>query len=266
MKDIYSIVHIKATAKERVKTWLMGLSLAMLCAAIAVLVSHVSHTTATYIASVLAVPGVMGACIGVCSYIFRRSPQFTAGGFMYSDIRYNEHNVSVPAKLTPISSDERLNVYNMLKRYSVKAEWISKAYVLSCGDGIMLLTDGKHHYKVFTEHKADVYTEMYIIHYGLNTYYVLDKQFLEKYGYSVANLENIVKSVRVGVHGFTEPEVLITKEELPIALLIIGTVGFGINLALMGLGMGSVITAVVTAILMVGSCTVALLKDIKHTE
>ena len=266
MKDIYSLVHIKATAKERIKTWLMGLSLAMLCAAIAVLVSYVSHTTATYIAGVLTVPGVMGACVGVFSYMLRRSPQFTAGGFMYSDVRYNEHNVSVPAKLTPISSDERLNVYNMLKCYGVKSEWISKAYVLSCSDGIMLLTDSKHHYKVFTEHKADVYAEMYVIHYGLNNYYVLDKQFLEKYGYMTANLENIVKSVRVGAHGFTEPEAFVTKEELPIALLIVGAAGFGINLILMGLGLGSAVTGIVMAALMVGSCTVALLKDIKHTE
>ena len=267
MKDIYSLVHIKATAKERLKTWLVALSFAVLCIAIAVLVSSITHTTATYIASMLVVPGIMGACIGVCSYMFRMPLQFTAGGFIYSEIACEEHNVSVPAKLTPISSDERLNVYNMLKRYGVKAKQISKAYVLSCEDGIMLLTDNKYHYKVATEHKADVYAEMYIIHgYGLNNYYVLDGQFLEKYGYIAANLENITKSMRVGAHGFTEPEVLVTKEELHIALLLIGAIGFGINLILMGLGVGSVVTGAITGVMMISSSIVGLIKDIKHTE
>lgn len=265
MKDIYSLVHIKATAKERLKTWLVALSFATLCAAIAVLISTISHTTATYIASMLAVPGIMGACIGVCSYMFRMPSQFTAGGFMYSEISCEEHNVSVPVKLTPITSDERTNVYNMLKRYSIKAKQISKAYVLSCEDGIMLLTDEKYHYRVATAHKADVYAEMYIIRdYGLNNCYVLDGQFLEKYGYIAANIENITKRVRVGVHGFTEPEVLVTKEELPIALLLIGAVGFGINLVLMGLGMGSAVTGTITGIMMISSSVVGLIKDIKN--
>ena len=267
MKDIYSLVHIKTTAKERLKTWLVALSFATLCVAIAVLISTISHTTATYIASMLAVPGIMGACIGVCSYMLRMSSQFTAGGFIYSEISCEEHNVSVPAKLTPITSDELTNVYNMLKRYGIKARQISKAYVLSCEDGIMLLTDEKCHYRVATAHKADTYAEMYIIRdYGLDNYYVLDGQFLEKYGYIAANLENITKSMRVSAHGFTEPEVLITKEELPIALLIIGALGFGINLVLMGLGLGSIVAGAVTGALMIGSGTVSLIKDIKSAE
>ena len=78
--------------------------------------------------------------------MLRMSSQFTAGGFIYSEISCEEHNVSVPVKLTPITSDELTNVYNMLKRYGIKARQISKAYVLSCEDGIMLLTDEKCHW------------------------------------------------------------------------------------------------------------------------